>query len=230
MPRRRLLRILEPFSSRQDQPPSASPCIDREARLEDDSRCAVLNYEAALDADRRYAPAYTNLGLVHYEQGRTNQALASLRTAVRLDPSNTVALLNLGVVLYRAGKLAEAERRWREVIQLDAYHRDAHYFLGSLFFARGELDAAIDMYEKALARGGDTKVYMSLGAALLHRGEYERAVISFEEAIRLGDSQPTTYSLLAEALTTLGKPAEAQQVRDRAQALRALHGSPTAAH
>jgi tetratricopeptide (TPR) repeat protein len=80
---------------------------------------ALADFEAAIAATPRYAPALTNVGNLLLEDGRVDDAIEQYRAAVRADEDYPLAHRNLGVAYRRAGKLAESVRELRAAQRLE---------------------------------------------------------------------------------------------------------------
>lgn len=59
---------------------------------------AIVAYHWAIRMDRRYAPAYNNLGTVYFHDGDKRGALHMYKTAIRLDAKNASYWSNLGAL------------------------------------------------------------------------------------------------------------------------------------
>ena len=74
---------------------------------------AQLQKALALQPD--YAEAHSNLGMAYWGLGKLDQAVASFRVSIALNPKLAMARKNLGIVLLLRGQYAEAwdEYDWR---------------------------------------------------------------------------------------------------------------------
>ena len=88
-----------------------------ERRLADARR--VL--EAAVAADRKHVPAWTNLGLACEALGDYDAARAALRTAAGLDPDDHETQHGLGLVALRVGDFERSEAYFRNAIRRHAH-------------------------------------------------------------------------------------------------------------
>jgi tetratricopeptide (TPR) repeat protein len=107
---------------------------EAQARLSPPDRAkfatALDEYVAAerFNADRPEGRA--NLGALYATQGRFDEAIDALRSALVLDPTFTPAALNLADVYRSRGQEGEAEQTLREVLRRDPRSATAHYALG----------------------------------------------------------------------------------------------------
>ncbi len=116
-----------------------------------DLPAAEAAYRNATQVDPRFAPAWSNLGVVLGQQGRAGEAITALQEAVRLDPSNGGTKVNLAIQLHATGMLANARTMLQDAIALDPGLAEAHYELGRLLEKQGERTAAIIEYQQFLA-------------------------------------------------------------------------------
>lgn len=136
-----------PSGSASNGPPVPNTAL---ARAENDRAFACLNegkYEEAeelinksLAADVMYGPAYNNLGLVHFHQGKLYQAAWDFQNAAKLMPDQPQPRNNLGLVFERAGQLDNAAAAYGKAHDMAP---DSAEYLGNLARAhvrRGDRD------------------------------------------------------------------------------------------
>ncbi|MCG8590783.1 MAG: tetratricopeptide repeat protein [Proteobacteria bacterium] len=85
--------------------------------------------------------AHTGLGLVLGQQGKMDEATASLRDAIALDPKNAAAHDQLGTILVQQGKLEEAAATYRELARSQP-SAAAHQRLAQVLMRLGRADEA----------------------------------------------------------------------------------------
>jgi len=153
---------------------------------------ARAEYEAALAA-RESAGPLLGLGNLAVAEGRSGEAEAYFRRALRHEPDNALIQNNLAWALLREGKaLEEAETLAREALgrepRLAPYIRDT---LALLAKRRGDLAGARAELETALAAAPEADVplrrqlYGHLAAILREAGEAEAAVAAERAAALL---------------------------------------------
>src|SRR5262245_11473558 len=86
--------------------------------------------ELALRADPRHQRAWTFLGFLSAELGRSDAAVRAFEQAIALKPSDAGSSFNLGFVLQRAGRHAEAAERFARTVELDPHLDRAWYGAG----------------------------------------------------------------------------------------------------
>src|SRR5206468_2779027 len=102
-----------------------------------------------------------HLGIVEQRRGRSADAEARFREALRLDPEHPAAWIRLGVILWARGQQEEATRAWVEAISLAP--RWSAYQLWEIRLAASEMPEAA-----AVARGRLAFNLVALLPALHH--------------------------------------------------------------
>jgi tetratricopeptide (TPR) repeat protein len=113
---------------------------------------AERHFRAALEK-KPNAQALTGLGFVLWQQGRVDEAIASLHDAIEADPKHPAAYDQLGTILVEQGRLEEAASNYR----LLARHwpsAAAHQKLAQVLLRLGRTDEAHAELETAKALGG----------------------------------------------------------------------------
>ena len=123
--RRILARFTHPLPLPEREPPAeaeAPPDSSAYARLQQGSVAersgnlagAREHYAAALERDPQLAPALIGTGVIDLKEQRWNDAEASLRRALAVDPELGLGAAYLGLALLRQGRAAEAaDWAWR---------------------------------------------------------------------------------------------------------------------
>jgi Tfp pilus assembly protein PilF len=94
--------------------------------------------------------AYTGLGIVLWEQGRADEAIASLQSAIKADPKNAAAYDQLGTIQVQQGKLEEAASTYRSLVRSQP-SAAAHQELAQVLQRLGRTDEARKELEMATA-------------------------------------------------------------------------------
>ena len=103
--------------------------------------------------------AYTGLGFVLWQQGRADESMASLRSAIEADPTNASAYSSLAAIQVQQGKLEDAAATYRTLIHNQPSAK-AHEGLAKVLTDLGRPDEARQQLK--LAR----KLAPATGAAL----------------------------------------------------------------
>jgi len=93
---------------------------------------------------------YLNLGLLHASQGRYQEAIEALRSAVEISPRFYKAHFELASLLDREGNLDEAAREYEAATPAYRTIGEFHYRLGFVYFRLGDKGKAKDSLERAI--------------------------------------------------------------------------------
>ncbi len=172
---------------------------------------AQVEIQKALTLNVNDPSAHEWNGIFLSLQGRLEQSVQELRTAVELDPLNAEYLVTLGSILMAAGRPVEAEAQLNAAIGLDPASDSAHSSLADVyaskkqyaeainettttFFLRGQREQALKIkaaYEKSGYEAASQMALRERLAYLLKQRE-KRFVSAFDIAVqyaRLGDKQ-----------------------------------------
>jgi Flp pilus assembly protein TadD len=156
--------------------------------------------------------AHTNLGLVLFEKGLIDDAIAHYQSALQMQPDWWDAEYNLGTALSAKGQVDEALLHCQKAVSLRPTDPDAQVSLGNLLLQKGRVAEAIAHYQKAITvRPDDFLGRYGLGHALLEKGELDGAIQVCRSALLLRPSDADCHTILAIALEENGNPAEAIQ-------------------
>ena len=145
-----------------------------------------------------------NLGAILEAQGQREEAEASFRRALRLNPNLAEAHVNLGNILHAQGKLEEAAASHARAMALKPEFAEACFNLANALQALGRLEEAVASYQRALAlRPKRAEYHGNLGNTLLAMGRLDEAEACYRQALAL---QPD----YAEASYNLGNLRNAQ--------------------
>jgi tetratricopeptide (TPR) repeat protein len=91
-----------------------------------------------------------NLGVVLFQTGRVDQAIAHYQKALEINPNYAEAHYNLGDAFVQKGQFDEAIIHYQKSLEIDPYHADTHLNMGNAFFRKGQFDEAMAQYREAL--------------------------------------------------------------------------------
>jgi tetratricopeptide (TPR) repeat protein len=210
-----------------------------------DLSAAGEGFEAATKVSPTFAEAHFNLGLVREEQGRFEEAIASLQKALSLKPRLHGANLFLGVAYYRTNRYGpalaaisketaaypedSAAWMWEGVIQLAmdrpeeaARSLDKAAALApdnvDILYHRGQAHLLVskNSYEKMLkADPKSWRVHQVLAQANSEADRPVDAITEYQEAIKLAPTQPGLHEELGSEYRSAGKPLEAEAAFQR---------------
>src|SRR5580692_6349181 len=145
--------------------------------------------------------------------GRPSDAIAPLRDAALLQPSNPIIQHDLGLACLEVGRVPDAVAAMRRAVADDPGYADAHFRLGIALEKLGNIDGALSAYDRA------TKLLPSLaeawfrsGALAYILGHREQAIGCFRRAAITGDRNSFGRLGKARALLIEDRNEEAEQV------------------
>jgi len=145
----------------------------------------------AVDVSPGAADIPFELGLVHEQEGKPQEAQRCYEATLQLDPAHGLAHLQLGALLGRAGKGDEARRHFEQAVAALPNAASAHHNLATANLQLGRLAEARMHYERAVALQPDHfGAWINLGRTLAALGEREpaRAALQRAQQLRPGDA------------------------------------------
>ena len=152
---------------RQGLPFEAVDMYRKSLELDPESATAHYNLAASLARSGEFAEAethfravieknpstqaYTGLGVVLWQQGRGDEAIASLQNAIKADPENASAYDQLGTIQVQQGKLEEAASTYRSLVR-NQPSAAAHQELAQVLKRLGRTDETRKKMAKGLER------------------------------------------------------------------------------
>jgi Flp pilus assembly protein TadD len=178
-------------------------------------RAAAFGNEAAFEERwARTSPGSPNaqngLGVVRIAEGRTEEAEAAFRAALRARPGHPQALNNLGVLLLDRGDVAGATEALEEAIAGSPRYAAARYNLANARVKARRDDEAEALYREAIRlRPGYAQAWNNLGALYAREGRSEDALDAFATVSRLDPSHARSRVNRGVLLARTGRFAEA---------------------
>ncbi len=152
----------------------------------------------ALMYDSNLPEAYAAMGLSYFIWGKLEEAAASGRKAIELDPDNFIAYWTLGRINFTTGKFAEALELFQKAIDIKPGFYAAHLDVKQAYDALGRTAEAKVATEKALEimpnyllqNPDDARAKMLYAVTLAEVGRKEQAIAEGAAALELapGDS------------------------------------------
>jgi tetratricopeptide (TPR) repeat protein len=103
----------------------------------------IAVYEHALKLDPASTGALVNLGTIHFNGRKYDQAEAYYLRAIEADPEYALAHFNLGNLYDEQGKRAQALEQYLMALRGNPRYADAHYNLALLYQTAGETMKAV---------------------------------------------------------------------------------------
>ncbi len=93
------------------------------------------------------AERYNSEGVVHFNKGDYDAALASFKEAIRLNPDLFLAHFNLGVTYGKKGQWDASIDSFKEAVRLEPDVASGHFALGEAYAKKGDRGKALAEYE-----------------------------------------------------------------------------------
>jgi tetratricopeptide (TPR) repeat protein len=162
--------------------------------------------------------AENNLGIVFLGQGKLDEAISLLRTAVDLRPENSPAHENLAKALLQKGQVAGALIHYRKLLELQPDNIEVHNIVGTVLTQQGRVGEGVEEWQKVLAIQPDNGNAMSNLAWVFATSPDQslrdgpKAVELAEQALRIsGGRIPILFRTLAAAYAESGEFSKAIQ-------------------
>src|SRR5271165_2984561 len=152
--------------------------------------------------------------------GQPAEAIAPLREAALLQPSNPTIQHDLGLACLEVGRVQDAIAALQRAVASDPSYADAYFRLGIAFEKLGNIGGAIAAYDRATELLPSlTEAWFRAGALVYTLGHRDEAIGCFRRAAATGGN--TSFGRLgkARALLTEDRNQEAEQVLRRTLAL-----------
>lgn len=163
------------------------------------------------------AGAHNNLGVLYYNKGMYEDAVAAFARALEIDPKMQVAQRNLEVAYFHTGYYDRRVAELRDRLRAHPDDRDARWELGRAYAAIGDGKEAAAEFNAILQYApNDIGAIVQLGLAEKANGDLEKAQRWLDRALALDEKSPLVHQYIGEVLYNRG-------LND--QALAALHRS-----
>ncbi|SBO44985.1 tetratricopeptide repeat protein [Cyanobium sp. NIES-981] len=161
---------------------------------------------ALLAGGKARASTALNLAGLCTRDGRWQEALDLLETALSLDPAYAAAHFNRGNVQRVRGDLDAAVASYRRALELQADFPGAVPLLAQTLCEQGDHAAAAALLGQALDRQPEEpELHFLLGNALLHQGDPTAAAGAYRQALTLRAAFPEAHCNLGNACQQLGQ-------------------------
>jgi tetratricopeptide (TPR) repeat protein len=150
----------------------------------------------AIAVTNRNFVAHDNLGVELDRRGRSEEALAHYREAVRIRPGDRNAEYNLahaifskGEKLFQQSRFDDALAAFREGLPHMPRSAIAHTYCGLILMQQDQIAPSIAEFRLATAADpSHVRAHVGLGVALAHAGDFDGARQSLQQALRIEPS------------------------------------------
>lgn len=155
------------------------------------------------------------------KQGKTDEAIAQYREALKIDPKTSGLHFELAEMLNSSstpGGREEAEREYQAALAVNPSDSKAECKLGDLAALRGDRTAAAGHYERALQiQPNDPDANIGLAKMLMSMNQTAKAVPLLELAVKLDPTNAVAHFRLSTAYRQLSRPADAARELEQYQ-------------
>src|SRR5580693_1784880 len=145
--------------------------------------------------------------------GRPAEAIAPLRDAAMLDPSNATIQHDLGLACLEVGRVPDAIAALQRAVASNPHYTDAYFRLGIALEKLGNIGGALAAYDRATKLLPSlTEAWFRAGALLYTLGHREAAIGCFRRAAVTGAKTSFGRIGKARALVIEDRNQEAEQV------------------
>ena len=175
--------------------------------------------------DTYYAWTNDQIGRLLIERQRPVEAIPYLQTAAKADPKVSDYWSHLSSAYLGAKRFDEAVATINRSLELYPGSASSHVQLGDALAAKGDLEAQETEYKAAcnidkddpLLKTVRARRYVSLAKLQTKRKEFSEATATAAIALQLDPDDPYAYLVVAQAMHSQGRDAEATAERDKAE-------------
>ncbi len=184
-------------------------------------------YQAAINADPRFAPAYWGLGDYYeyrfvdsHQPADLNLMKKNYELAYKLDPQLAGANAGLGWAQFFEERLDDAYEFFTAAIRLDPEDPGINLNVGSFLYSIGQIDSGIRYFTKAI-ESGDTSVspYLHRARSYMDIGKLTEAAGDAQIIIALEPRDVSLQLFYARILAKMKKINDAEKELAKAEAL-----------
>jgi TolB-like protein/Flp pilus assembly protein TadD len=147
----------------------------------DDFEAAEREFGRAIELKPNYVPAYQWRSEFLLFTGRGDEALASSRKALAIDPLDLAANAQMGAVLIGLRRYDEAIQQLRKTQELDPDFFQAHALLGRTYMETGRFPEAIAEFKRTTQLTGGNRGPGGTGLTYAMAGRADEARLVLEE-------------------------------------------------
>ena len=200
-----------------------------------DFTTALKYYNQAIDIDKKYAPAYNNIGYCNISLGNYDEAEKAFKTQIELIPERPNPYDSYGDILMKVGKYDESIKQFEKAYEIDNMFIEALAGVGDNYIFKGEYEKAREYYnmwyENALGVSGKLGALYYVAISYVYEGEIEKALNTFERYSALSNENNRfanlIYSYQNEGFLLSGTGKAAEGLKRYQKALEVAHQADT---
>ena len=166
--------------------------------------------------------AFHNLNTIYIGQGRYDEAIGNMQTALSAFPKDPEVYYDLADIYAMSGR-PEAALATVERVKQMALPEDANYsfHMADALRTNGRLDDAVAEYKKAIQMDPQlTFAYHNLNTIYVRQGKIGDAIDNLHDAIRANPDEPKLHYDLAKIYAISNRPEDAMNALDVAEKMR----------
>jgi len=164
---------------------------------------AEVEYLVVLRRSRADAHAFSRLGTIYFEEGRTGRAFAYLTKACELTPNDVELHFKLGCIYLTAGKQKEAAEQAKFVLDKMPTHAEAPSLLAESVSSTNELTEVREYLGTLSGKYGDSAaLQLAVGTLEMRAGNGEGAEAAFKRAQSLDPKSSAAWFAIGAVCLT----------------------------
>jgi serine/threonine-protein kinase len=172
--------------------------------------------ERARELNDKLPEVHFELGSIYSHEGKTQQAIAELKSALELAPNSDEGNRRLGEASLSAGKKDDAIQAYRKAVEVNPYYWLNYSQLGAAYLKFGQNEDALRAFQKVVELAPDSNSgYSNIGAVYYSEGKWDEALAAFQKALALRPSAQV-YSNLGTIYFYLSRYSEAATMFEKA--------------
>ncbi len=146
---------------------------------------SITLFSHALRVTKKNILAQINLASALHKNGKSDEAIDSYNTAIRLNPNYAESYYGRGNVYADSGQHQKAMEDLNNAIRLKHDYADAYNNRGTVYHELGRYQEAIEDYNKAIRLKPGYIIYYNRGNSYIKTGRIPEAIEDFNQTIRL---------------------------------------------
>lgn len=187
--------------------------------IDNTSERAVIDKKPRYTSGTEKADAEYRKAVIFLNQGKTEEAIIKLRSALKEDANYVSARQTLVAVLIRQKRFDEAENILQESLNANPAQPATAITLARIQIEKGNNQAAHDTLQQSASSGVNEPNYRAFHAGILQRlGDHALAISEYQAALKLAPDANVWWMGLGISLEAEGRNAEAYNAFTKAKA------------